>query len=397
MDVNFFQRKIIDDPFPLYEDIRTNGRLVWNELLQVWMVTGFNDCATILADKGERFGTTNGDREVVFFFEVDNMIMVNAPEHTRLRAGLAPLFTRNAVAKWEARIREVVDELLQPLFERPEGFDIIQDFTMIPTIIVADMLGIPKERYQDFRRWSHDITSNLAYGNENPETRQVMRQAAQEANAYMREEVERHRRERPDDLITTMIELSSPYALTDDEIVSTALLLLLAGYDTTAMVMSNCLVALELHPEQRRELAEKPALIPAAIEEVLRWWGLMQFNRRRVMRDTTLAGTKLQEGEVIYVLQGAANRDPDRWPEPARFDIHRAPKSHMAFGYGPHLCLGAPLARLETRVAIERLLQLAPGYALHDVKFGDSFMNRGAERGVLTRGPSDHPVKVGAG
>jgi cytochrome P450 len=115
-----------------------------------------------------------------------------------------------------------------------------------------------------------------------------------------------------------------------------------------------------------------------------------------VLRNTTLAGTKLREGEIIYVLQGAANRDPNRWPEPARFDIHRDLKTHMAFGYGPHLCLGAPLARLETRIAIERLLYLAPEYALHDVKFGDSFMNRGAERGILTRGPSDHVVKAGA-
>jgi cytochrome P450 len=385
LDVNFFQRAVIDDPFPLYEEIRSTGRLVWNDTLQIWMVPGFNDCVSVLADKGERFGTTNGDREVVFFFEVDNMIMVDAAEHTRLRAGLKPLFVRTAVAKWEARIREVVDELLRPLLDQPEGFDIIADFTMIPTIIVADMLGVPEERYQDFRRWSHDITSNLAYGHEDPETRHVMRQAAKEANDYMREEVERHRRERPDDIITTMLDFAPPNALSDDEIVSTALLLLLAGYDTTAKVMSNCLVALEQHPDQRRELAENPALIPAAIEEVLRWWGLMQFNRRRVLRNTTLGGTKLREGDVMYALQGAANRDPSRWDEPERFDIHRDLKTHMAFGYGPHLCLGAPLARLETRIAIERLLALAPEYRLHDVEFGDSFMNRGAERGVLTR------------
>src|SRR5579859_822922 len=125
LDVNFFQQAVIDDPFPLYEEIRATGPVVWNDFLNVWMVTGFDDCVAILADRGQTFGTTNGDREVVFFFDVDNMIMVDGAKHARLRSGLAPLFTRSAVARWEDRVREVVDELLEPLLKRPEGLDLI--------------------------------------------------------------------------------------------------------------------------------------------------------------------------------------------------------------------------------------------------------------------------------
>jgi cytochrome P450 len=185
--------------------------------------------------------------------------------------------------------------------------------------------------------------------------------------------------------------LQSP--MTEAEIVSTSILLLVAGYDTTAKVMSNCVVALERNPEQRRMLAEDPSLVPAAIEEVLRWWGLLQATPRRVATDTELAGTAVSKGEIVYSFLGAANRDPGRWPDPERFDILREPKSHMAFGYGPHLCIGAPLARLEIKVALERLLALAPRYTLRDVDFGHSWMNRGPERGIVEPGtPAASPA-----
>jgi cytochrome P450 len=314
--------------------------------------------------------------------QVPNMIMVDGAEHTRLRAILAPQFTLSAIAKWEDRVRSVVDELLLTLVEHSEAIDLIADFTMIPTVIAADMLGIPAERYDDFRRWSHNVVTLLAYGFEDAHAQALLRQTASELNEYMGSELERHRQDRPDDLITLM--LDSP--MTDGEIISTANLLLLAGYDTTAKVMSNCVVALERNPDQRRMLVEDPSLIPSAIEEVLRWWGMLQGAARRITVDTELAGVQLTKGKLVYNLVAAANRDPDRWPEPARFDIHREPKAHLAFGYGPHLCLGAPLARLEVKVALERLLELAPEYTLRDVDFGTAWRNRGPERGTIERG-----------
>jgi cytochrome P450 len=255
---------------------------------------------------------------------------------------------------------------------------------MIPTVIIAEMLGVPEARYDDFRRWSHNITSNLGFGHESAETRELLLKTGTEINEYMYSEVRRRRAEKSDDFISTMLEMG----LSDDEIVSNAILFLVAGYDTTAKAMSNCIVVLEQFPEQRAELADDPSLIPAAVEEVLRWWGVLQLMPRLSVVDQTLGGVEISRGDKVYSMLSAANRDPGRWPHPERFDIHRELKSHVAFGYGPHLCLGAPLARLEIKVALERLLALAPDYTLRDVDFANNFLNRGPERGVVHARPA---------
>jgi cytochrome P450 len=174
----------------------------------------------------------------------------------------------------------------------------------------------------------------------------------------------------------------------DGEVLSSARTLMSAGYETTAKLMSNCLVALEMHPDQRRLVADDPALVSGAIEEVLRWCGVVQILPRRVAHDTVLAGSELSAGDQVYALLAAANRDPGRWPDPARFDVRRDPKANLGFGWGPHLCVGAALARLETKVALERLLELAPEYHLRDVDYGKGFFVRGPQRGYLDVAPA---------
>jgi cytochrome P450 len=385
-DIDLFTPEAIADPYPMYDKIRATGDVVWNGLLQAWMVVGYDRVAEVLTDDGERFAELNSDPEFIFWFDAPNMITVDGPYHRRLRGALYPLFTRGAVAKWEARIREVVDELLVPLVEGAASFDLIADFTKLPTIIVAEMLGVPEERHGDFRRWSHEIVSNLSYGGEDAGRVAVMKCAAVEINDYFREEIERHRRERPDDLLTHMLDLSGEARMTDEEIRSTAVLLLLAGYDTTAKTMGNTLIALEANLDQRALVAGDPALVPAAIEEALRWLGPVQYVPRTATSDTQLDGADIAAGDTLFVFLAAANRDAGRWPDPQRFDVKRTSKSNVAFGYGPHLCLGAPLARLEVKVAIERLLAVAPDYHLRDVDLGNSFFVRGPDAGVVEVG-----------
>jgi len=385
-DTNFFDPAFLEDPFPLYEEIRAVGNVVWSEPLQGWVVVGYDEAVSVLTDSGNHFAILAGDPELTFWFEAPNMITVDGPYHHRLRAALAPLFTRNAVAKWERRVTQVVEQLLAPLVAGDDHFDLINDFTMLPTVIVADMLGVPEERYGDFRRWSHEVVTNLSFGFEDDETRAVLRRAATEINEYLREEMERHRREQPDDLLTYMLNLPSDKAMTDEEIRSTAVLLLIAGYDTTAKTMANCLIALERNPDQRRLAVEDPSLLPAAIEEGLRWFGAVQWLPRRALAETVLDGMEISAGENVYVMNSAANRDPRRWVQPDRFDVSREAKGHLAFGFGPHLCLGAPLARLETRIAIEQLLHVAPEYHLRDLDFGNSMFIRGPERGIVEVG-----------
>ena len=387
VDTNFFDPAFMEDPFPLYEQIRAVGNVVWYGPLAGWVVVGYDEAAAVLTDPGERFAILSGDPELTFWFEAPNMITVDGAYHHRLRAALAPLFTLRAVAKWEQRVGEVAAQLVAPLAAGDESVDLIAEFTLLPTVITADMLGVPEERYADFRRWSHEVVTNLLFGLEDDQGRAVLQRAAAEVNAYLREEVERHRREQPDDLLTYMLSLPGEDAMSDDEIRSTAVLLLLAGYDTTAKTMANCLIALERNPGQRQLVAADRGLVPAAIEEGMRWFGAVQWLPRRALRETTLDGMKVSAGENVYVLNAAANRDPRRWPDPGRFDVHRDSKTHLAFGYGPHLCLGARLARLETRVAIEQLLRVAPEYRLRDIDFGNSMFIRGPERGTVEAGP----------
>jgi cytochrome P450 len=208
-------------------------------------------------------------------------------------------------------------------------------------------------------------------------------QVATDLNGYLRAEIDRHRRDRPDDLLTAMVQMAEQADMDIEEVRAAAVLLLVAGYDTTAKLLSNALVALELHPEQRRLMVDDPTVVPGAIEEVLRWRGVVQAIPRVAVHDSVLGGSELGAGQMVYALVGAANRDPGRWPDPTRFDITREVKAHYGFGWGPHLCLGAPLARLESKVAIEQLLRRAPDYHLRDVKLGPSFFVRGPERGHL--------------
>jgi cytochrome P450 len=314
------------------------------------------------------------------------MIIADGAEHRRLRQGVSGLFTPSVVKRrWEPRVRAVVEELLAPLADGTESMDLIADFTKIPVIIVAEMLGVPEERHDDFRRWSTIIIQNLAYGHEQAEGRARMDQAIAELNEYMDFEIERHQREQPDDVLTVMVNMGN---WSDAEIRSSSINLLLAGYDTTAKLMAECLVVLEQHPDQRRLLVEQPELIPNAIEEVLRWHGSSQLIAREVVDDIEVAGMPLKAGDIVYPLLIAANRDPARWPEPERFDVRREFKPilgqpHMGFGLGPHVCIGAPLARIETQVALETLLRLAPEYRLRDLDYGASFFVRGPERGII--------------
>ena len=382
-DVNFFDPDVIVDPYPLYEEIRATGRVVWNDVIQMWMTPGFDDCKYVLSNPTLFSNALYRDPEKVWWFEARNMVQSDPPEHQRLRGPLAPMFTRSAVAKYEARAREVVDELLAPLESGAGEFDVIRDFTMIPTIILAEMIGVPPSRREDFRRWSATIAGSLAYGMETEDEKGAMLRASDELRDYMIEELERHRRERPDDLLTAMLDLPPEANMSEAEIRSTVSVLLLAGYDTTAKLMSNCLVVLERHPDQRRLVADDLSQVPAMIEEVLRWWGVLHGVNRTAEEDTELAGQPIGEGELVCTLPAAANRDPERWHDPLTFDVRRAAKSHMGFGQGIHLCIGAALARLEVKVAMERFLQLAPNYSLAEIDYGNAWFIRGPRQGKV--------------
>jgi len=386
LDVDFTDPALIADPSPVYEEIRRAGRVVWNGAANLWMIPGYDDCAEVMTDtKGAQFGVIGARYpELTFWFDAPNMIIADPPDHRRLRHGLAKYFTPAAIERtWTPRVREVVEELLVPLAQGRDDVDLISDFTKIPVVIVAEMLGVPEERHEDFRRWSNAVVSNLRWGREDPEGRRLMDEAVVELNAYLTEEIERHRRDQPDDVLTVIVNMPD---WSEAEMRSGAVNLLLAGYDTTAKLMGVCLDVLERHPDQQPALVGNSALIPNAIEETLRWAGVAQLMPRVVKKDIVFAGTELAADDVVFVLLAAGNRDPARWSEPGRFDVRRPYQQNLGFGIGAHICIGAPLARLETRIALETLLRLAPKYRLRDVDYGDAFFARGPESGVIEVG-----------
>ncbi len=382
LDLDFSDPATISAPFAAWEAARRAGRVVWNGLQRGWMVTSYENCAEVLTDTwGERFATYSLD--ALFWFDANNMITVDGKDHRRLRRGLRRYFTPASIdGRWSERVREVVAASLAPLVGHEVAID-LDEFTRIPVVIVAEMLGVPEEHHDDFRRWSIAIVDNIAYGREREDARAVIDTAVRELNAYLDVEVERHRRDQPDDLFTMIVNMPS---LSEAEMRSTAAVMLLAGYDTTAKLMGSALLALQRHPDQRSLLVEMPELIPNAIEEVLRWDGVATVFARMVVSDTELAGVEIAAGDTVYLFLGAANRDPARWDDPHRFDVRRPYKRNLGFGAGPHVCIGAALARLETQIALETLLRLAPEYRLRDVEYGHTFMNHGLESGVIELG-----------
>jgi len=206
LDADFRDPAFLSEPYPVYETIRQAGRVVWNPLLGAWMVTGYDDCAEVLADSTAARFRQVSDPQQIFWFDAPNMITVEGPEHQRLRSGLQTYFTRRAIAKLEARIGAVVDDLVRPLASAGE-FDLI-DFTMIPTVVVAEMFGVPDDRLEDFRRWSNVVTGNIAYGHEGSQIRAEMMAAVDELNGYLTEEIARHRSGELDDLLSAMLRMT---------------------------------------------------------------------------------------------------------------------------------------------------------------------------------------------
>ncbi len=282
------------------------------------------------------------------------MISVDPPEHTRLRQIVNRGFTPRRIAALEPRIRAIAEGLLDAVAASGR-MDLVHDLSIpLPVTVIAELLGIEIERLEDFKRWSDIIVLGLA-GVSGEFTPEEIRRAADEVSDYI-EVVAADRRVRPrDDLVSVLVQAEEGEALSTDEVVSFVFLLLIAGNETTTNLIGNATRALLDHPQQLAEVAANPKLIPAMIEEALRYDAPIQALPRLATRDLELGGAKLPKDARLLLLFGSANRDEARFPDPDRFDIHRDAQPHLAFGHGVHFCLGAALARLEARVAFETL------------------------------------------
>jgi cytochrome P450 len=296
-----------------------------------------------------------------------SMLDRDPPDHTRLRGLASKAFTPRVVEALRPRIQQIVDDLLAGVEPRG-GMDLIEEFAYpLPVIVICEMLGVPVEDHERFKGWSLDLARGLDSVLLGPDSEVARRSgAAREAlTEYFRGLIGTRRVSPRADLLSALIAAEEAGdRLTEHELLATCILLLVAGHETTVNLIGNGTLALLRHPDQLRRLRENPGLIAGAVEELLRYDGPVQRTARTPTADVVIGGRTIGKGEIVMPFLGAADRDPAQFPDPDRLDIARSDNRHVAFGWGIHFCLGAPLARVEGQIAIGTLVHRLPKLAL---------------------------------
>lgn len=361
-----------DDPYPLYRQMREEAPVHWDGW--AWNLTRHADVMLAFTDprfSSDRFGTPDWlepgyAREVRPLYDVTNLfiLFMDPPDHSRLRGLVAQAFSAKMVEATRPKIQTAVDALLERV--APSGeMDIIADLANpLPGIVIAEMLGVPKEDQPRFKRWANDYARFLGTLGDHQELRDAANRAVIELSDYIREIAARRRSEPRDDLITALVQAEEQgERLTHDELVATCFLLLFAGNETTTNLIGNGILTLLRRPDALRDLREQPTLLRTAIEEFLRWESPVQFTDRAVTEDIEIGGQRILAGQSVRTILGAANRDPAQFDHPETLDLGRRPNRHIGFAHGIHFCLGAPLARAEGQIAIHTLVQRFPELA----------------------------------
>jgi cytochrome P450 len=381
----------LPDPHALYRRMRTEAP-VWRGIgpvtgRPIWFLTRYDDCVAALRDHrlGKDFAAHLDPDQVEAEQALEarpleplgrNMLFVDPPDHTRLRRLVAKEFTPRAIAGLEERVTKLASSLLDDLAGR-DRIDLIADFAHpLPVTVISEMLGIPIEDRERFRRWV-DIVLRGPIGSD----QQTL--AGMEFIAYLNEAIESRRRAPRDDLLTALIHAEEEGDRLDHtELLAMVFLLLVAGHETTVNLIGNGTLALLRNRAEMARLRSTPSLMPAAVEELLRYEGPVGVATNRwAFDDVEYGGVTIPRGELVIPVLLAANRDPDVFPEPDRLDLGRDPNRHIAFGSGIHLCLGAPLARLEGAIAFSALLdryaEIEPAVPLGDLEWNEDFFLRG--------------------
>ncbi len=378
-----------ENPYPVYARLREEEPVHRVEALGLAVVSRYDDVLAILKDPRSFSSTAMRDlfsqsaKSVMDDAELEGetLIGTDPPVHTRLRKIVNRAFTPSRIAALEPRIREITADLVAGFEQRGEC-ELLSDLAIpLPVIIIAEILGVDPARREEFKRWSEDLLL-AGTGRPTPEQAERIRISDDELGVWVDEVVEARRAEPRGDLISALVAAeSSEEVMTSEEIGNLITILLIAGNETTTNLLANAVLALLGHPDQLAAVAREPRLIPGAVEEILRYDSPVQLTLRRASRDVELPGGKIHENETVAVLLASANRDERQFADADRLDVRRDTRSHVAFGFGTHFCVGAGLARLEARVALEALLRLR-GWTRDEERpeYGTSLIVRGLER-----------------
>jgi cytochrome P450 len=375
------------DPYPRYRALHEHAP-VFQSVIDALVVVRYQDCWEVLRDN--RLGKPkDGEREMVRLSDYQrermaernprdsSMLFLNPPDHTRLRGLVSKAFTPRTVERMRPEILDITDGLLDGV----DGeIDVISTLAFpLPVTVIGRMLGVPEEDRRDFQPVVQAATKGLEFSMTDEEFDAAMA-ALDRLNDYFAGLVAERRRQPQDDLLSSLIAARDEGdRLTEEEIISTSILLFAAGFETTTNLIGNGLYALLSHPDQLRRLRDEPGLIKPAVEEILRWDSPVQIDGRTAFEDLVVAGHEVPEGGTVVTLLGAANHDPTHYTAPDRFDIGRDEGPPMSFASGIHYCLGAALARLEGQVVFGRVLERFPTLELLDEAphYKDNFVLRG--------------------
>ncbi|KAB7705298.1 cytochrome P450 [Bacillus aerolatus] len=355
--------EFLSNPYPIYDKLRSNHPVYKANSFKYpgWYVTGYEETAAILKDTKFKnripLPQTSKKYEHLKTIQSDMMLFKNQHDHKRLRMLVSKVFTPNVVEGYRPYIEETVNELLNQVQDK-KRMDIVADFAFpLASLIIAKILGVPAEERHQFREWTVSLIQTIDFtrsretlANGNDTTKMLL--------IYFKELINKRKQTPQNDLISTLIlEEQQGDKLTDEELLATCILLVIAGHETTVNLISNAVLSLLNYPEQLMMLKENTLLIERAVEEFLRYESPTQLTARIASEDTEMNGITIKKGEQVYILLGAANRDPKKFINPNVLDITRNPNPHLAFGYGIHFCLGSSLARLEAQIAIQTLLR----------------------------------------
>ncbi len=374
------RRGFRDDPYRFYRALRERDPIHRTRPGAGWVLSRYRDVVGVLRDPGfssderhwvrwkrlralgARAGIPDPYRE-----DQTSMLRLDPPDHTRLRNLVRKAFTPRAVERMRPRVEARVKELLEP-FGASGTMELVGDFAApLPVVVIAEMLGVPVEDRERLRRWSDDAVQLLGDSSLEDTLRAV--EALDQLRAYFAEQAEQRRREPRDDLLSALVAAEEEgERLGHAELLGVCSLLLVAGNETTTNLIANGLLALLRHPEQLALLRREPELMSNAVEEMLRWDSPVQLTSRIATEDLELGGTAVKKGQQCVLLLAGANRDPEAFPDPDRFDVRREAPRHLSFGHGVHFCVGAQLARMEATLALQALVTRYPKLSLATTK-----------------------------
>src|SRR5713101_4339599 len=365
--------EVLADPYPLYRRLRTEAPVHWDPYLHAWIVTRYEDVVTVLHHFSAKRTPTPEQFAAMGLAELGpiaqmmtkQMLFMDAPAHTRLRSLASMAFTPARVEALRAHIREILDALIEPLL-RAGRMDVINDLAApLPAIVTAELLGVPTSDCDQLKAWSADFAEVLGNFQHNPDRASRTLKCVEEMTAYFRDAIERMKTEPREGLINALMtaEIDGD-RLSEEEVIANCIVTMVGGQETTTNLIGNGVLSLLRNLGQLEKLRSDLSLVPSAVEEMLRYESPSQHTARLAPEDTILGGKRIQKRQAVIAVMAAANRDPERFPDPDRLDITRTDNRHVAFGWAAHFCFGAALARIEGQTAFELMLRRFPNWTL---------------------------------